>query len=162
MVTDMEPGRNAGSLARGTLLRAARLGEEAEAMKPTPEDVQRAYPTLAELAARGDRSPDNESLRETYRVLELLHDEYDFPLSRRKVMELIESVIACRDMLAEVRAEEREAERARCAKVAEAHGISLGEYCWNHENGPEGISTCWAEIAAAIRAQGGDDAATSE
>lgn len=44
--------------------------------------------------------------------------------------------------------------REECAKIAEAHGQTLGENCWNHENSNEGKSCCWDEIAAAIRAAG--------
>jgi len=37
------------------------------------------------------------------------------------------------------------------ARIAEAHGRTIGEYCWNHENRSDCESTCWDEIAKNIR-----------
>ena len=53
------------------------------------------------------------------------------------------------------RAEHDMAERA--AQLAEQHGESIGENCWNHENREElAKTTCSKEIAEAIRALVGD------
>lgn len=38
------------------------------------------------------------------------------------------------------------------AKLAMQHGMTHGENCWNHENKSHAASSCWREIAEAIRA----------
>jgi len=43
------------------------------------------------------------------------------------------------------------------ARIAEGHGSTIGENCWNHENRKElAESTCWQEIAAVIRSLKGN------
>lgn len=47
----------------------------------------------------------------------------------------------------------RSSMQEEAAQVAVAHGTTIGDNCWNHENNrQEAPSTCWREIAAAIRA----------
>lgn len=45
-------------------------------------------------------------------------------------------------------------EREACAKLAERHGETVGERCWNHENAEFAVSKCWQEIAKEIRKRG--------
>lgn len=82
------------------------------------------YPTLAELAEHGDRSPDNESLRGTLEALEAARsvNDGDVPLSIRKCIELTESIVAVRDWVAALRAQvsrlEQENERLTAETVS--------------------------------------------
>lgn len=52
--------------------------------------------TLAELRALGDKSPDDVSLNETLTVLHAAAGMEELPVSRRKVIELTESLLAMR------------------------------------------------------------------
>lgn len=52
--------------------------------------------TLAELRALGDKSPDDISLNETLAMLDAAVGMEELPVSRRKVIELTESLLAMR------------------------------------------------------------------
>ena len=72
-----------------------------EGDQPAPAlDAERRDWTLAELATIGDKSPPDVDLLETRGLLDLVRQQdYDFPLSCRKVMELLDSIIALRSAL---------------------------------------------------------------
>lgn len=73
----------------------------------------------------------------------MTHEPHSCAATDRLVEELQEKVQELEARLA--------AERERCARIAEAHGLEVGEHCWNHENRPQANSACWVEIARAIR-----------
>lgn len=116
-------------------------------------------PTLAELAALGDRSPDDQSIRETLDILHKLGEtlEYDFPLSRRKVIELTESVLALRAALRDARAalaaatEEQERLERRVKSLEDAEAAECGcdsPVCAREGTLPEALATAAAQVAA--------------